>query len=267
MRARGARTRTSAARRLPPRTPGRIPLAACAGFPMPRVRRAARCRAAVRRRRRCPRQAARAGRGSGVRLRSERTSWRRHQPPRPATSPINTPSSHACSPPVTARGPRLAVRGVDHRAGRRRPRPSSRILCFRILLYSVGRYKPELSSGFLLVPVRPIERLDDRDPLDLRQRPMRRNHEIACRPRFLPQRIGQIGGRDFVSLGDEHRAFDRVFQLTDVPRPAAPDQEMVGGQVRSCERSAGSAGGTDRGSGRRGAGCLPCARAARERAR
>ena len=87
--------------------------------------------------------------------------------------------------------------------------------------------QPEDLRRLLLVPVRALQRLQDRHLLDLGQRAVRRNHELRGRRALGAQRLRQIVDGDLGALGDQHAALDDVLQLADVARPAVADQHVI----------------------------------------
>src|SRR5687767_12114574 len=64
--------------------------------------------------------------------------------------------------------------------------------------------------GFLLVPVRPLKRLQDRHLLDLGKRAVRRNRELLRWRSLLANLLGQVVGENFTCLTYQHSAFNCV---------------------------------------------------------
>ena len=90
--------------------------------------------------------------------------------------------------------------------------------------------------GFLLVPVRALQRLQDGQPLDLGQGVVRRHREAASTPPSSRSDSGRSCGWTSATLGDQHRPLHRVLELADVARPPAADQQLVGGRRDALER-------------------------------
>src|SRR5215212_9941954 len=78
--------------------------------------------------------------------------------------------------------------------------PSGGLQILDLVLFHFGvegrTVEPENGSGLLLVPVRTLQRLQDRHPLDLRQRAVRWNDEFGAWAALLPDGLRQIADGD-----------------------------------------------------------------------
>src|SRR5262249_743554 len=81
--------------------------------------------------------------------------------------------------------------------------------------------------GLLLIPVRALQRLEDRHLFALSQRAVRRNDEIHGARRLLANRFRKIGDGDLGALRHEHGALDGILELAHVAGPAVADQQVV----------------------------------------
>ena len=96
--------------------------------------------------------------------------------------------------------------------------------------------QPENLRGFLLVPVRSLQRLQDRHLLDFRQRAMWRNGELLGRRSLLANLFGQIVRKDFPGLAHQHRTLDGILQLSNIAGPPVANEQMVGGGRNGADR-------------------------------
>ena len=108
------------------------------------------------------------------------------------------------------------------------------LLCFDqvVLLQLVVERRAihaENARRLALVAARALERLQDRELLDFRQRVMRRNHEAG----LVRQAFGIANGRrqivngDVRPFGDDDRALDDVLELAHVSRPSVAQQRLA----------------------------------------
>src|SRR5215218_3956722 len=93
----------------------------------------------------------------------------------------------AAEPPTARRGrahTRVAEQSPRATVAYRVLLPSGGLQILDLVLLHFGvegrTVEPENGSCFLLVPVRTLQRLQDRHPLDLRERAVRRNHEFGA---------------------------------------------------------------------------------------
>src|SRR5687767_6598198 len=84
--------------------------------------------------------------------------------------------------------------------------------------------------GFLLVPVRPLECLQNGHLLDFCQRTVWRDGEILGRSPLLANLLGQIVRQDLAGLADQDGPLDRVLDFSNVAGPPVANEQVVRGR-------------------------------------